>query len=193
INAGMNINYLVHNTIWVPGHFHLTVGTAVALTFMAVTYWLLPQLTDKELGFGKLATVQPYMWFVGVALFSNALHRAGLKGVPRRTATPEYPTASFSYDAVAGSLGEIRFQVAIGGTLMFLAVLSFLAVVIRTWVGDRDGVESVSLPPALSGPENGPKVLENIWLWFGVAVLLVLIAYGVPLADFASNGLLAPG
>ncbi len=41
INAGMNINYLVHNTFWVVGHFHLTVGTAVALTFMAVTYWFL--------------------------------------------------------------------------------------------------------------------------------------------------------
>ncbi|MFB6187792.1 MAG: cbb3-type cytochrome c oxidase subunit I, partial [Halobacteriaceae archaeon] len=32
INAGMNINYLIHNTLWVPGHFHLTVGTAFALT-----------------------------------------------------------------------------------------------------------------------------------------------------------------
>jgi heme/copper-type cytochrome/quinol oxidase subunit 1 len=21
INAGMNINYLIHNTIWIPGHF----------------------------------------------------------------------------------------------------------------------------------------------------------------------------
>ncbi len=30
INAGMNINSLIHNTLWVPGHFHLTVGTASA-------------------------------------------------------------------------------------------------------------------------------------------------------------------
>jgi cytochrome c oxidase subunit I len=28
VNASFNLNMLVHNTAWIPGHFHLTVGTA---------------------------------------------------------------------------------------------------------------------------------------------------------------------
>ena len=34
INAAYAMNTMVHNTAWIMGHFHLTVGTAVALTFM---------------------------------------------------------------------------------------------------------------------------------------------------------------
>jgi len=39
VNASYNVNLAVHNTAWVPGHFHLTVGTAVTLTFMGILYW----------------------------------------------------------------------------------------------------------------------------------------------------------
>jgi cytochrome c oxidase subunit I len=42
VNASFNLNMLVHNTAWIPGHFHLTVGTAVTLTFFGITFWLLP-------------------------------------------------------------------------------------------------------------------------------------------------------
>ncbi len=49
INVGMNLNYVVHNTWWFVDHFHLTIGAAIALTFMAATYWFLPQMTGKKL------------------------------------------------------------------------------------------------------------------------------------------------
>ena len=34
INASFGMNAVIHNTSWVPGHFHTTVGSASALTFM---------------------------------------------------------------------------------------------------------------------------------------------------------------
>jgi hypothetical protein len=37
--------------------------------------------------------VQPYAWFVGMTLMSNAMHRASLAGVPRRTAEPMFEGA----------------------------------------------------------------------------------------------------
>src|SRR6266581_6555906 len=40
INASYNVNLVVHNTAYVVGHFHLTVGTAVTLSWMGITYWL---------------------------------------------------------------------------------------------------------------------------------------------------------
>jgi len=51
INAAYAMNTMVHNTAWIMGHFHLTVGTATALSFMGVSYWLLPRLTGRELKF----------------------------------------------------------------------------------------------------------------------------------------------
>jgi cytochrome c oxidase subunit 1 len=30
VNASYNLDLVVHNTAWISGHFHLTVGTAVA-------------------------------------------------------------------------------------------------------------------------------------------------------------------
>ncbi len=84
INAAYAMNSMVHNTAWIMGHFHVTLGTTVALTFMGATYWLLPRLLGRELRLPGLARVQPYLWFIGMALFSTSYHIAGLRGLPRR-------------------------------------------------------------------------------------------------------------
>ena len=47
INASHQMNAVVHKTLWVPGHFHLSVATTVALTFFGVAYWLI-QLSPEE-------------------------------------------------------------------------------------------------------------------------------------------------
>jgi len=196
INAGMNINYLIHNTIWVPGHFHLTVGTATALTAMATTYWLFPQVSGKRLRHKTLALIQPYLWFLGMTLMSNAMHRAGLAGVPRRTAEPQYPDAGITFEGVVGTIGEMRTQIAIGGVLLFVSLCLFLYVVLTTWLADRSPTIDVNgtIPEPLSGAEGGPRVLDNLRLWTAIAVALVLVAYGIPLADMVlTEGLFGPG
>jgi cytochrome c oxidase subunit 1 len=195
INAGMNINYLIHNTLWVPGHFHMTVGTAVALTMMAGTYWLLPQLTGKPVYSRPIGLLQVVLWFVGMVFMSNAMHRGGLLGIPRRTAEPQYQ--NFDFAAAAGSVGEIRIQIALGGVLLFVSVVVFLFNVAATWADDRvDTPVDDRLPEPLSPPSGAPLVLDNLWLWTGIAVLLVVLAYTLPLASIVSNsGLLgnSPG
>jgi cytochrome c oxidase subunit 1 len=193
INAGLNINYLVHNTIWVPGHFHLTVGTAVALTIMSISYWLLPQLTGKELKLKWAALLHPYLWFIGMTLMSNAMHRAGLAGVPRRTADPTYSKVSFN--PVVGSISEMRLQIGIGGSILFISLVLFLSVIVATWmfgsVGSLDE-SRFELTDALSTVEDSPLLLDRIGFWFGIAVLLVIVAYSVPLWSMLANGLFTP-
>ncbi|EMA22651.1 MULTISPECIES: b(o/a)3-type cytochrome-c oxidase subunit 1 [Haloarcula] len=193
INAGMNINYLIHNTIWVPGHFHLTVGTAFALTAMAISYWLVPQITGKKLRQRTIATLQPYVWFVGMAVMSNAMHRAGLAGIPRRTAEPTYD--EFAFEGVAGTVGEMRIQIAIGGFLLFVGAAMFLIVMADTLLARRGGTLSVNghIPEPLSGADHSPRILDNYKLWTAIALLLIAIAYGPPLASMVADGLFAPG
>ena len=195
INAGMNINYLVHNTLWVPGHFHLTVGTASALTFMAITYWLLPQLTGKRLRNYTIASIQPYIWFIGMFLMSNAMHRAGLAGVPRRTAEPQYPSQGITFEGVVGGVSEMRLQIAIGGVLLTVSLAMFLYVIATTWLGPRSERIRVNgqIPTPLSSAGDSPRVLDNMKIWIAIAVVLVLLTYGPPIASMIADGILAGG
>jgi len=195
INAGMNINYLIHNTLWVPGHFHLTVGTAFALTAMAITYWLLPQITGKRLKHRTLAAVQPFIWFIGMFLMSNAMHRAGLLGVPRRTAEPEYNVVDASFSGAAGGYGEMRLQIAVGGTLLFVSLAIFVFVIARTWLSHKSERIDVNgaIPEPLSGPDHSPVVLDNLRLWLAIAVVLVLLTYAIPVVGLLSDGVFGPG
>jgi len=193
INAGMNINSLIHNTLWVPGHFHLTVGTASALTMMAISYWLYPQITGKRLQFYGVAQIQPFVWFIGMGLMSNAMHRAGLAGVPRRTAEPQYQ--QFDFAPVLGSMSEMRLQIAIGGSLLTLGALMFVFVMVGTWLAERGRgqlrVDS-HLPEPISGAADSPQVLDNVKLWFLIAVVLVAIAYGFPIYSMVADGVFNP-
>jgi cytochrome c oxidase subunit 1 len=193
INAGMNINYLVHNTWWVVGHFHLTVGTAVALTFMAASYWFIPQMTGKELWSKTVGLAQVLLWFLGMTFMSNAMHRQGLVGVPRRTAEPMYPEVN--YEVGVGSMAELNAQIILGGILLFVSTLLFLLVVVMTVAGGKtDGLPANEYADTLSGPEDAPLVLDNLKLWAGIAVVLVILAYSLPLASIISRGgVLGPG
>ncbi len=192
INAGLNINYLVHNTLWVPGHFHLTVGTAVALTFMAASYWLWPQLTNRQLYSRPIALAQVILWFVGMALMSNAMHVAGLFGVPRRTAEPQYE--GFDFIPSFGSIAEFDLQLAIGGTLLTISAIMFVVN-----IGLSNGTPKLRglgepLSEPLSGPDDSPEVLDNLKLWIAIALVLVVLAYTLPLASIIDRGgIFGPG
>ena len=43
------INLIIHNTIYVPAHFHATVVTGTTLAFMALTYLLIPVLFRRQM------------------------------------------------------------------------------------------------------------------------------------------------
>lgn len=180
VNAGMNINYLVHNTFWVVGHFHLTVGTAVALTFMAATYWLLPQVTGRAIWNRSVALGQVVIWFVGMTFMANAMHRGGLAGIPRRTAEPQY---DIDFPTTLGTVAELDLQVVVGGTLLVLSLVLFFANVLMTLLTKTTGsIPANEFAGTLSGPEDSPAILDNLKLWFGIAVVLVILAYAMPVA-----------
>ncbi|OAQ51422.1 hypothetical protein HTG_17170 [Natrinema mahii] len=187
INAGMNINYLVHNTWWVVGHFHLTVGTAVALTFMAASYWFIPQLTGKELWNRSVALGQVVLWFIGMTFMTNAMHRSGLFGLPRRTAEPQYQ--GFDFEPAVGTVGEINMQVALGAVILTLSLALFLLNMVMTSIGSNsESIPDNTYADTLSGAEDSPRILDNLKLWTAIAVVLVIIAYTLPLASIIDAG-----
>ena len=181
INAAYAMNAMVHNTAWIMGHFHVTLGTTVALTFMGATYWLLPRLLGRELCFARLATVQPYLWFTGMALFSTAYHIAGMRGLPRRV-------YSAALTGEHGAQWHTLTQVAaLGGVILFLSALAFVIVVASTWTTGR----RVQAPAFEFAVPLHPPVAVGVWdrfgLWTVVAIVLVAAAYAYPLFQLLSH------
>ena len=131
-NASYNLNLVIHNTAWVPGHFHLTVATAVTLSFIGISYWMIPYLTGTQLWRPKVALFQAWTWFVGMIIFSNAMHMLGLLGAPRRTALGDAPYVPESWD------GHL-LRVSIGGAILLVSVLTYVTIVVKTYFGRRIG------------------------------------------------------
>jgi cytochrome c oxidase subunit 1 len=181
INAAYAMNTMVHNTSWIMGHFHITLGTTVALTFMGATYWLLPRLTGRELKLPGLARIQPYLWFVGMSFFSIAYHVAGLRGMPRRV-----------YSAtLSGEYGQqwigLAGWAAVGGTILFLSALAFVLVVTTTWISGR----RIDAPAFEFAVPLRPVMSMGLWdrygLWTVVAIVLVAMAYAYPLLTLLAH------
>src|SRR5690606_9180394 len=64
---------------------HLTVGTATALTFMCITYWLVPHLTRRPLYSNRLALWASWLWFTGMMAVGLGMHCQGPLALPRRS------------------------------------------------------------------------------------------------------------
>lgn len=179
VNAAFVLNSVVHNTSWIHGHFHLTVGSAVALTFMGTAYWLVPKISGRQLELGLLAKVQPYLWFIGMALFSFPTHITGLMGLPRRLFETGYNGAP-----QARAWEGLTSLSALGGVFLFVGAAFFVMVMLGTLLaGQKTAPSDIEWAEPLSRPAGGFRVgmWDRLGMWWVVAVVMVLIAYAIPL------------
>jgi cytochrome c oxidase subunit 1 len=172
INASFNVNMVVHNTAYIVGHLHLTVGTAVTLTFVGITYWLVPHLAGRALWSRSLALAQVWLWFAGMMIFSPTLHELGLRGMPRRTMIGHASYVQADWKALLPLVG-------IGGAILFVsALLYFLNMALTVTAGRRAPQPALEFAEALSGPDQAPAFLDRWRPWLALAALLIVIAYG---------------
>ena len=75
------INLIMHNTLYVPGHFHATVVAGTTLAFMAITYLVVPLIFRRELVLKSWARLQPYVFGIGAAGISLFMMGAGTLGI----------------------------------------------------------------------------------------------------------------
>jgi cytochrome c oxidase subunit 1 len=189
VNASYNINLVVHNTAWVPGHFHLTVGTAVTLSFMGILYWLLPHLTGNALWSRKVALWQAWVWFFGMAIFSRGLHAVGLLGAPRRTmlgvAMENYGNSEWRVPLMMVGIG--------GAILLVSAILFFLNMVMTAYFSK----EKVQVEMPIAEPLNvelTPTWLDSWKPWLAGTAALIVIGYGPMLIQLISTvAMTSPG
>lgn len=148
------INIIAHNTLRIPGHFHMTVVGGTALCFMGVTYYLLPLIFRKRVALYKLAQLQPYLFGAGITLMGIAMTYAGSFGVPRRHWDISFTNAPFSVHFPT-AVDLFMAAMALGGILAFVGGISYCLI----------AVVSVFFTPTLSDHdlrEGGPGLPPGV-------------------------------
>ncbi|WP_018933765.1 b(o/a)3-type cytochrome-c oxidase subunit 1 [Gracilibacillus lacisalsi] len=184
INASHQMNQVIHNTIWVTGHFHLTVGTTVILTFFGISYWLIPSLTGRKLTkkINTLGIIQTIVWSAGMFIMSGSMHIAGLLGAPRRSAYSTY-TGAEQVDTWIG----YQLAQAIGGTILFIGIVLMVYIFFYMVFGAPKGKASFPIAEVSEDAEPTPQYLENWKLWIGITIALILFAYTIPFIDIIQH------
>ncbi|MDZ7751013.1 MAG: cbb3-type cytochrome c oxidase subunit I [Gammaproteobacteria bacterium] len=194
------INLIIHNTIYVPAHFHATVVTGTTLTFMALTYLLIPVLFRREMILPKMARLQPYVFGGGMTVLILFMLGAGTLGVSRRHWDMDFTGAAlpFEYPGMAYTLmaiGAIGGVLAIVGGAMFLLVtvgsllvgkkLDSSAGLLQSFIGKplaRDSYttatpETLPMAPRLTVEEHGSAGFEAPGTF--VLAMLLLVTFVV--------------
>jgi len=140
------INMIIHNTMYLPGHFHGTLVAGTTMAFMAVTYWLIPVVFQRKIALAGMAKLQPYIFSLGAWVFSIAMMGAGTMGVQRRHADitfADQPLA-YQYPEIAKGLmdlGEIFAMIMSVGAIMFIVV-----VLASIFTGERIAEDAAPWP-----------------------------------------------
>ena len=110
------INIIAHNTLRIPGHFHATVVSGTAMAFMGITWYVIPLIFRRRIAFFPLVRVQPYIFAIGMLIFSLSMTFAGTFGAPRRVWDMTFSGAPFDVQ-FSPAMDVILAVMAIGGLL----------------------------------------------------------------------------
>ncbi len=177
------INLIIHNTIYVPAHFHATVAVGTTLTFMGLTFFLIPVLFRRQMIFPTLAKWQPFLFGGSMTVLILFMMGAGTLGVSRRHWDMDFAGAalSFEYSGMAYTLMGIA---GIGAVVAVIAGGAFLLITVGSllWGKKLDPsagiLQSFLGVPLSSGNYNAqPEVL----------------AMAAPVEEHGSAGFEAPG
>lgn len=181
VNASYAMNAMVHNTAWVPGHFHLIFGGTTVIMYFAIAYAAWPRLTGKALIAGSLPIVQLWTWFIGMIILSTPWHILGLLGQPRRISTVAYNSLlTLAWD-------PYELAMVIGGAILLGSALLFLHILAKSQKrGEPVPAEAVEIRYAeSSGPMTRvPALLNSFGVWNVIILALMLVSFGYPIAQF---------
>ena len=178
INMSYAMNSMIHNTSWVTAHFHLIFGGAVVIMYFAIAYEMWPRITGKPLRSKGLARWQLWLWFWGMLITTIPWHIAGLMGQPRRVAEFDY---SIPFVARTAVLVDIS---VIGGLILLSSAILLIIVLVRSHVGERTVIVPLRYALAVNPPARVPAALNGFALWNSILLVLMLVAYGYPIAQF---------
>ena len=187
VNASYSLNNVVHNTAWLPGHFHMTVAGPVFLGIVGMSLYLYSTMSGKKVFMRKVATIIPYVWVIGMLIFSFGMSWGGLRGEPRRTnlgttyLNPE--SELFRSDWVPTTTLAL-----LGGIIMFVAGMLFIVVFFGTILRRKstEGVLDIPVSEAYHDEKRVP-LFDRFKPWIVTMVIILLLAYVPALLNVNKN------
>ena len=180
------INLIIHNTIYVPAHFHATVVVGTTLTFMALTYLLIPVLFRRQTFLPVLAKWQPYVFGGGMITLILFQLGAGTLGVSRRHWDMGFTGASLSFD-YAGTAYMMMAVSGVGGVLAAVGGAMFIVVTVGSLIFGKKLEPSAGFLQSFALAPLAPEV-------YNIEQPAVLeLAEKLPVEEHGSGGFHAPG
>lgn len=182
INASYNLDNVIHNTSWLPAHFHQTVAGPIFLSYIGMSLFLVAKLTGREIKFPRMNLWVPYIWTLGIMIFSTGLFISGASGEPRRT------NLGMSYANPQSDLYHAEWQIAkwlgsTGGIIMTLAALMFFVVFFATLFSRPNKSGALELIESEPYHDEHVPAVQKFTPWLAGAALLLIIAYAPPIAQ----------
>ena len=186
INMSYQLDFAIHNTQWITGHFHLIFGGAIVIMYFAIAYDLWPDLTGRALQCGVLMRTQLWLWFTGMIVMTFPWHYVGILGMPRRMAYYDYTDPALAPMAV-----PVIITLA-GGLLLVVSGLMFVYILLRGQLGRSASPAGIKLPEfrfslAVHMPARLPIALNGFGLWLALMIGLTLTNYGFPIAQLLAQ------
>ena len=179
INMSYGMNAMIHNTSWVTAHFHLIFGGTVVIMYQAICYAIWPSLTGRNFAAMKPLLLQLWLWFTGMMVMTLPWHWLGLEGQWRRVAAFDYS------NPIIHAWGPWVIVSLIGGIVLAVSAVLFLynlASLHRR--GIAGAPTAIEYARAVHEPDRVPASLNGFGLWNILVALLMLLAYGWPIAQF---------
>ncbi len=120
-----------HNTWMITGHFHATVVGGTTLAFMGTAYYLIPLITRRQLVGKAWASIQPFIFGIGISILGIGMMTSGTLGVPRRHWDITFADSLFPFSFDPSVLMFVSLA-AIGGLLAVVGGGIFVGVSVST-------------------------------------------------------------
>jgi cytochrome c oxidase subunit 1 len=180
INMTYQLDFAIHNTQWITGHFHLIFGGAIVIMYFALAYDLWPHLTGKELGSMRLIRTQLWLWFIGMIVMTFPWHLVGILGMPRRMAYFDYSNPAIAPQAIPVIISFV------GGLLLLASAFLFIFILLRSHFARRIALPEFRFSMPVHQPSRLPVALNNFRLWLALMIGLTVINYGFPIVQLMS-------
>jgi cytochrome c oxidase subunit 1 len=180
VNASYAMNAMIHNTAWVPGHFHLIFAGTTVIMYFAIAYYLWPLLVGKPLFSNSMALLQLWTWFIGMSILTTPWHVLGLLGQPRRISTVAYN------NLMTLSWKPYELMMILGGMVLLGSACLLIYNLVKTQLSPLSGEFTAEVEYAEPIHKVGvlPEYLNGLTFWNKVIAVLMAISFGFPILQF---------
>jgi cytochrome c oxidase subunit 1 len=144
-------------------------------------------MSGKKVFLPKVNVIIPYLWMIGVFIFSTGLMWGGLIGEPRRT------NMGLTYLNPKSNLYHPEWiptttLALLGGIIMFIAGMMFIVVFFGTMIREKSTEGVLDLPVSEAyHDEKRIAIFDRFKPWLMAMAIIIVIAYVPAIIDSNKN------